>query len=180
MFSLFRKDNSPVVKDIVYLDEPAHVAAVCGWLQQHPEGRAAMWFHNDLEKLKEAIPADLVHQCVLADRLAFGHPGENNVLFAAHYPLRNTELDLCRELGLKEMLVYTHLDSPFLKSFGGGHLKELMIKMGMNGQESLTHPMISKAFKNAQEKLAKHVFADTGARSEEEWLKLNIPGTAVD
>ncbi len=66
-----------------------------------------------------------------------------------------------------------HLDMPLLGYFGSDRIKEIMQKMGMSEDESLNHPMITKALSNAQDKIAEQCITDMASRSEGGWMKSN-------
>jgi preprotein translocase subunit SecA len=47
--------------------------------------------------------------------------------------------------------------------------------MGLKENEAIEHPMVSRALKNAQQKLEKQVLNEHTASSQEEWFRRNIP-----
>ena len=161
--------------DVVYMDEQACLAAVTKWLQEHPNGEVAVWFQEDLEKIRQALGSTGEGRCVLAGRLSFANTPGREKLFVGHYPLRSVETALYNEQDIKEALVYLHLDMPILAWFGSGRIKELMINMGMEKNESIEHPMIARAISNALEKISEKMPSDMPARSEAEWMRLYAP-----
>ncbi len=167
----FSRNKGPKVRDVMYLDEQACVAAVHEWLQAHPAGKAALWFQQDLEHFRGLLSPEAGERVVLAQRLPFARLAPGDVLFIGHYPLRSTETSLYDELGLQEPLVYGHLDMPFMRLFGSERIKDMMVKMGMQPNEAIEHNMISTAIKNALDKITAKVPTDMPARSEEEWLR---------
>ena len=171
----FSKNNGPKVRDIVYLDEQACTAAAAKWLLEHPAGRIAVWFQQDLDRLRRPPAGIAEDRSLLAGRLSFSHEAGREILFLGHYPLRSVETALYEEQGISEALVYTHLDMPILVNFGSGRIKDMMLKMGMGQGEALEHPMITKAIQNALDKIAEKIVTDMPARSEAEWMQLYAP-----
>lgn len=170
----FFKSKGPVVKDVVFLNAQGYTNAISRWVGEHGDGVVAVWFQSDTEQLRALLTGVDPGRIIQADRLGFSHGENRTILFAGHHPLRKREADLCEELGLSEMLVYTHLDMPLLRYFGSEKISEMMVKMGMNEDEPLTHVMITKAIAGAQDKIAKTCIADMNSLSEDEWIKMNV------
>jgi preprotein translocase subunit SecA len=59
------------------------------------------------------------------------------------------------------------------KQFGGERIQMMMKQLGVEQQEMLEHPMISKSLENAQRKLEKKVGTEHLANSPEEWFRKN-------
>ncbi|MCD6011342.1 MAG: hypothetical protein K0Q79_1204 [Flavipsychrobacter sp.] len=163
------------MNDVIFLGEAGFTKAIASWLQQNASGIVVVWFQDGLGQLRHAlgnIPGD---KFVLAYRLTNTPGNTAPVLFAGHYPLRAAETDLCDRAGAKEMLVYSHLDMPLFRKFGSDKVKGMMVSMGMNEDEPLTHPLITKSIGNAQEKIEKKCITDMHAQSEEDWFRMNLP-----
>lgn len=171
----FSKNKGPKVHDVVFMNEQACMAAVTKWLQEHQNGEVAVWFREDLEKLRHLLGDIGEGRTVLAGRLSFSHTAGRDKLFIGHYPLRSVESALYNEQDIKEALVYSHLDMPILAWFGAGRIKELMIKIGIKQEEAIEHPMITKAISNALNKISKKMASDMPASSEAEWMQLYAP-----
>jgi hypothetical protein len=97
------------------------------------------------------------------------------IVFAEHHPLSAKEMALFSALHVKEIPVLSSLDEPFFMRFGGERTIELMKKLGMNKDEVIGSGVITKAIRNAQQKIEKQVKAEREARSQQEWLTLNLP-----
>jgi len=65
------------------------------------------------------------------------------------------------------------LDEPLFSLFGGEKTIQLMRKMGMKEEEIIAHPMINRAIKNAQQKIASKVRAEVKADSAVDWFSKN-------
>ena len=171
----FSKPKGTQVTDIIYINENGFHAAIAKWMEQNPNGIVAVWFQMDLESLRRALHNIPENKFTLADRLAFVHLDEGKpIMFAGHHPLHSNEQSICDELGLKQMLVISHLGMPLFSYFGGQNIQELMSKMGLKEDEPVTNSMITKAIARAQEKIASKVIADMHANSEEEWMRMNV------
>ncbi len=173
----FTKNKGPKITTTIFLNEQGFTKAISEWLQQNPGGAAISWFQLDLDNLRTHMPSIAADRFVLADRLGFSHTDGKQYLFAGHYPIHQSELDLYANLGLTEILVYAHLAMPLFRSFGSDNIVQLMIKMGMKEDEPIDHPMITKAITNAQEKIAKNCSIVMQATSQQEWMNLNAPQT---
>jgi hypothetical protein len=169
----FSKNKGPEVKDVIFLNAAGFAHGVSQLMQENPDGMVAVWFQHDLDQLRSAIPEIAAERFLLAGRLGFRHDN-GPVLFAGHYPLRTVEQSTCNEAGVKEMLVFSHLDMPLLKMFGSEKIKEMMIKIGVKEDEPLNHPMITMAISKAQDKIALQNITDMHANSEDEWMKANV------
>jgi hypothetical protein len=96
------------------------------------------------------------------------------VIVGEHYPLPAVELEFFKRLNLTEVPVLSSLDEPFFEKFGGAKTTGLMRTLGMKENEVLGHPMISKSIRNAQEKIGAKVKNEKKARSQREWMVLNV------
>ncbi len=170
----FSKPKGPQVTDVIFLNENGYLKAIATWMAQNRDGVVAAWFQKEKDHLVHYFGQEPESRFILAERLVYAHSDNNKpLLFAGHYPLHSVEISLCESLDLKQILAYSHLDMALLQSFGGDRIKELLVKMGADENEPLSHPMISKAIGNAQEKIAKMSPADMHSNSEEDWMKYN-------
>jgi hypothetical protein len=101
------------------------------------------------------------------------------VLIMEHYPLpvKDEELLLGLQGIFKEKSNPSFLvsfDEPLMKLFGADKIKQTMLSLGMKEDEMLSHPMISKAIKNAQQKIESKVQFSSHAVSSEEWFKMYL------
>lgn len=101
------------------------------------------------------------------------------ILVAEHYPLGSRDkavLDATRSLACDAQVIhYTSLTDPLLNHFGGDRIRGLMTQMGMEEQECISSPVISRAIRNAQEKIQKQVQREMQTNSPEEWFRFNLP-----
>jgi hypothetical protein len=66
------------------------------------------------------------------------------------------------------------LDDPLIQLFSGDRLVTLMKRIGADESESISHPFVTHAIRNAQEKIEKKVQRDLQAESIEDWIKYNL------
>lgn len=101
------------------------------------------------------------------------------VLVAEHHPMAPRDqalLDAANSLSCEAQVTYhTSLSDALMMHFGGERLRGLMKQLGMQEQECISHPIISKAIRNAQEKIEKQVQLEVQTMSPEEWFKYNLP-----
>lgn len=100
------------------------------------------------------------------------------VLFAEHHPLLSRDkaaLEGVASLPFSSrILFYTALDDAIMNRFGGDRIVSLMKSLGHEENECIEHSMISSSIRKAQEKVEKKVRSETGARSAEEWFRVNL------
>jgi hypothetical protein len=103
------------------------------------------------------------------------------VLIAEHHPMVSRDqalIDAARSLSCNaQMIHHTSLTDPLLSHFGGDRIRGLMKQLGMAEQDCISHPAISSAIKNAQEKIQSQVQREMQTHSPEEWFKYNLPPT---
>ncbi len=75
-----------------------------------------------------------------------------------------------------QITYYIGMDEPLFEVFGAERLLRLMEQMGMEENEPITHPMISKSLERGMEKLQKTLSNPQDIRtSPEEWRTANMP-----
>jgi hypothetical protein len=98
-------------------------------------------------------------------------------LIAEHYPLPTEDEQLISRIGEISMDVpitfYCALDEPLFKLFGSDNIRQLMLKMGIQEEEAISHSLINQSIARAQEKIAKKVKIDFKAESTEAWFAKN-------
>ena len=175
MFSFLYKGNGPDVTDRVWLSMGAMQAGIGQWLRDNSNGMAAVWFRQDMEALRKTLPEDLAARVVATDSLTTESLQGKQLLVVGHYPLQSTEATFAEQLGLKKLLIFSALDSPLFKRFGGDKIIEVARGMGMKEQEGIEHFLVSSSIKKTQGKISDTVSNEMQATSEEEWMHLNLP-----
>ena len=172
MFNLFRKKQAAFpLTDRVFLSGASKEAALVRRLEADPDVIFIHWFDESLERSVTVAGDRYTHRLLSAREAMRMPPGNPPVIFAEHYPLRKKEEELFQRLGLTKVEVWSALDDPLLKKFGGDRIIEMMRKMGMKDDEIIEHALISKSIRNAQDKLEKKLVYDSPARSAEEWFR---------
>lgn len=172
MFSLFgKKESKTKIIDRVFISSGAKQIAIKQKIASEPGLIIITWFDESYNQVKGlASGAELY----LAREIASHHVQNKNVLFFEHYPLPIKEHELLQKLQLDEAIFYSSLDEPIFMHFGGEKMILLMEKMGLSGNETIEHPMISTAIKNAQEKISREVMIEQSVQSQAEWFSKNI------
>ncbi len=173
MFSLFSK-GGPDVTDKVWMSMAAMQAGIAQWLADNANGVVAFWFREDRAALLKSLPENLAGRVLLTDTLTAEALKGKQLLVAGHYPLQSAEAAFAEGVGLKKMLVFSALDSPLFKRFGGDKIIEVAQGMGMKEDEGIEHFLVSSAIKKTQGKIADKVSSEMLAQSEEEWMRLNL------
>lgn len=106
-------------------------------------------------------------------------PSSLRILVAEHHPLFSRDevvLEAARSLSCNPQVInYTSLTDPLLNHFGGDRMRGLMKQMGMEEQECISSPVISRAIRTAQEKIQSQVQREMQTNSPEEWFRFNLP-----
>jgi hypothetical protein len=181
MFGWFKKkDPAPKVRDIVYKDQEAKWRALLAEARKEPTPLFIAWFDDSLEKLQRFFSehgqdAELLSYKHAHKGSATGRP----LIFIEHYPLAEKEQQVFAALGA-DVHIFSSLDEGFFKLFGGERISVLLDKIGMEENEGLSHSMITKAIRNAQDKIASKLTLEQSAGSMEEWMHKNTNVSSND
>lgn len=176
MFGLFKKKKQgATVTDFVTISEKAKCYKLIDLWKANPQVIFICWFEETYDSISACFSQNGIDPgtIVLAREVASHHIYNKSVLFAEHYPSRTKETELFERLNLQSVTVWSALEEPIFKFFGGDRIIELMKKLGLDENETIQHPMISNAITNAQNKIEKNLFTELSARSQKEWLEKN-------
>lgn len=102
------------------------------------------------------------------------------ILVAEHHPRQSRDQELIDAAGKlpcdSQLCFHFSLDDPLLEHFGGESIRKLFQQLGIEETECITHPLVTSAIRNAQEKIEKQVPKDVQTESIEDWFKYNLPG----
>jgi hypothetical protein len=175
MFSLFGKKDKVRIIDKVFISSTAKQSAIRERIATQSDLIVIAWFEESYNQIKNLFASnDLEVEIFMAREIAAHHIQHKNILFYEHYPLSARENELLEKLQLSEAVFYSSLDEPLFMHFGGEKMISLLEKMGFSENESIEHPMISNAIKNAQEKISGEVVIEHSAQSQAEWFSKNI------
>lgn len=179
MFGLFKKKKTGIpVTDFVTISATAKLNNLLNLWKTNPQAIFICWFeesYNDMGSFFSQNGADT--GAILMSREVSSHQlNGKTVLFAEHYPVKAKEEELYEKLNLQAVTVWSALEEPLFKAFGGERIIELMKKLGMDENEPIQHPMISNAITNAQQKIEKKIVTESSARSQKEWIEKNYAG----
>lgn len=176
-FNFFHsKSAAPKITDLIWLNADAKQKGFVQLLEQYPSAVIAAWFNETITRFLQILPAVLPKKEIRNIRqLATPQVDNRPVILLEHYPLFSREEQLMQHWKAAGIYVLNSLDEPLFSFFGGENITPLLQKMGMQENESIEHPMVSKALKNAQQKLDKLVITEHGAASQQEWFRRNIP-----
>ena len=175
MFSLFKKSDGVKVIDKVWMSKQAKWKACSAMIGLHPSTLFIAWFEETKQELVNYLSLGPDQKtCLLACDLNTGVTQNQMIVFVEHYPLPGVEQELFKRLDLKEAPVLLSLDEPFFQKFGGDKTIELMKKLGVKEDEVLGHTMIGKSIRSAQDKITAKVRSEKKAKSQYEWMKVNV------
>jgi preprotein translocase subunit SecA len=114
----------------------------------------------------------------VSSRTAKASGGTLQIIVSEHHPIRSRDqiiLDAASSLPCAtELCFHFSLDDPVMKHFGAETVKALFEHLGVNKDECISHPLVTTAIRNAQEKIERQVGRDVPAHSAEDWLKYNL------
>lgn len=106
-----------------------------------------------------------------------------SVHLAEHYPSPDRDQEV---LGLAtiwpsptEFTCYTALDEPWLIPFRVEGVRQLLARLGMDEATVLSHPVLQRALRSAQQQIAQRVRHEQRCESCEEWMQCNLPRASV-
>lgn len=168
------KSVEPEIKviDKVWLSADAKFKACAAMAAANLNCVFICWFPETLTTLKgflneqNLLPANQASSASLQDRM---------IVFAEHHPLLRKETELFKLLTLKEAPVLSSLDEPLFMRFGGERTIEVVQKLGMKEDEVIGSSFITRAVRNAQQKIDQQVKVEREASSQQEWFNINLP-----
>ncbi len=178
MFNPFKKKEGSVnVIDKVWITEEVKQNAILEEWKKDPGIIIIAWFDATLRHLQNVFAKQTSSSVSLfsAREVHSSHLNGPKIIFAEHHPMRSKEQEAFKQWHLKEAVVYSALDEPLFKQFGGDRIVEMMKKLGMEADSVIEHKMVSSSIENAQEKIEKKVITESMANSQQEWMERNLP-----
>lgn len=178
MFGLFKKKEAGIrITEKIVISETAKLQAMSGYSETNPDSVFIFWFAESLEAAKtffnEQQPASPT--LFTAREVQAQHTAGKKVIIGEHYPLLSKEIALYEKLGLSEVTIFSSLHEPLFKLFGAEKIIQLMKQLGMKEDEVIEHALISKAIRNAQQKIESKLVVETAAHSQQDWIVKNLP-----
>lgn len=194
MFSFFKKSKHHRLDDQVYISraisDQGFLTRIKLLRLENPDVIALCFFEMTKQRIQPLTPDGM--EIRLASDLGNEYSGSAfrskiqlmqrpDFLFAEHHPHLEYENSIIANIetlcGDKNPSIgfYTSLEEPLMQRFGAQDIIGLMRKLGMADHEVINHSMVTKSIANAQRKIAKHVPAIVSAKSQEEWMSLNLP-----
>lgn len=177
MFGLFKKKEAAVkVIDKVIISEEAKLKFMFTQWSDNKNIQFIFWFDDSLRKAESFFASQSSEPPVFltAREASSNLLAGKTAVFAEHYPLYSKEETLYKKLNLEKAEVLSSLKEPLFKKFGGDKIIQLMQQLGMKEDEVIEHAMISKAIRNAQDKIEKKVLLEQTAHSQQDWLTKNL------
>lgn len=177
MFNFF-KSKSPVVKvnDRVWMTEEAKFDACLEMQKIKPQVLFLHWFEGTrlallrFSELKGA-PLESVYALKFKEM-----PLQSCIpVFIEHYPIADREQELFISLQLTQVNILSALNEPLFMIFGGARIIGLMEELGMQPNEEIEHPLISRSIFNTQKKISEKIKFEKQAATQSEWFRQNLP-----
>lgn len=115
------------------------------------------------------------------DNFAAAHQNDRvalRTLIIEHHPLSARDESLLNALGAldcrTEISFHTALTDPLMLHFGGEKLEGLLRRMGLAEEECISHELVSRAIRAAQEMIASKVTQEMQTQSADDWFKYNL------
>ena len=102
------------------------------------------------------------------------------IIVAEHHPMQSRDqqlVDSAKKLSCEGNLCFHFsLDDPVMRHFGAETIKALYERLGIPKDECVSHHLVTRAIRTAQEKIESQVGKDVPTHSTEDWFKYNLPG----
>ena len=178
-FNFFSK-NVTLVKltDKIFVNTVAKQAACIQLAKADETVVFIAWFDDTTHAFRNLFSLNNIPEgrILQAKALHTGKIDKHIPVFLEHFPLAADEQELVKNWPLEKVGVFSALDEPLFQRFGGDKIKELLLKLGLQEDEAIEHPLISKAIINGQSNLAKKVNFPATASSQQAWFEKNIDG----
>jgi hypothetical protein len=176
-FNFFKaKSAEQKITDLIWIHAAAKQKGFIGLITKYPDAVIAGWFNDSISVFQRVLHSEHRENEVRNIRQLVSPQVENKqVLLLEHYPLYSKEEQIWEHWKPAGISILNSLDEPLFNYFGGENIAVLMEKMGLKENETIEHPMVSKALRNAQQKLEKQVLNEHSADSQEEWFRRNFP-----
>jgi len=194
MFSFFKKPKHQRIDDRIYISrtvaDNAFVAEYDKLLSENSAVFLFCFFEGTIKRLQPLLAnnnAVILNASKLnkdfaniAWRTNIQTKQDPIFLFAEHHPHLYYEETIINEIETlcagnnPSIGFFTALDEPLMQQFGAQSIIELMKKMGLKEDEAISHSMVTASVANAQRKIAKKVTSQINARSQEEWMQINL------
>jgi preprotein translocase subunit SecA len=100
------------------------------------------------------------------------------ILLAEHHPMQSRDQEVIHAAAKlacqAQLCFYFSLDDPVMKHFGNASIKALFERLSMEKTECITHHLVTRAIRTAQEKIESKVGKDVPTVSVEDWFKYNL------
>ena len=100
------------------------------------------------------------------------------IVVAEHHPISGKDrslVDSAERLSCGPLISFhISLDDPLMKHFAGDKLTTMMKRMGADENDPISHPFVTNAIQNAQEKIEKQVPRAVATESMDDWFRFNL------
>jgi len=201
MFGLFKKKAALKYQDKIWLKKESKYKYLFGLSEAGQRKLIIACFDQTLEEIKfilEKSMVDFSHadsitsassdpQIILISANNFLRPGSSvshltshfvEIIIFEHHPVSDKDEALLNKIketfGINIPVSFlVSMDDSLMQQFGADRIKTLMVRMGMQDDEMMSHSMISKSIKRAQDKIKSTVKNELPASSQKEWFEKN-------
>lgn len=178
--NLFKKKDAtptgPELEHITYASTTAKWNACAELAKAEPGTHFITWFTDSCKALRDRFEQAGLNPSRVHEARHFHSAmlsGGKGVL-AESSPLYEKEKTLVAGWPQDKVMLYCSLDEAFFRYFGGERILDLVTKLGLKEDEPISHPLISRSVRTAQEKIAKKIGLEQSASSQAEWMARNL------
>ena len=157
--------------DLVWITRDAMLKCTLKFISGNKTDICVAWFDDTRERMHRFLNEEnsVKIEIKSASSLQPYHLERKRVLFFEHYPLYTRESRLLSGCNAAGITFMSSFDDIILRMFGG-NISGLMRRLGLEEDQYIESPMVSRAIIRAQKKLEKKVRDDFYVRSGEEWM----------
>lgn len=177
MFNLFKKKEESIkLIDKIWMTEAAKFQSMIDEWKKDNTIAFIFWFDDSLRMAESFLSKETIEPIPLLTirESSTATIAGKKIVFAEHHPLQQKEHELFEKLNLTKAEIWSALDEPLFKHFGGEKIVQLMKQLGMKENEAVENKMLTKAVQNAQAKIEKKVLAEQFSTSQKDWIEKNL------
>lgn len=172
IFSLFSRNSQAPCTDLVWLTPEAKLRGTLKYISENKPGLCIAWFDDTRDRFYRCLNEEnnMNIDIKSGSFLQPYHLENKNVVFLEHYPLYTKEAALLSGSNAASISFMNSFDDPVLKIFGS-NITDIMRRLGLEEDQAVESPLVSRAIINARKRIEKKVRNDFHARSGAEWLE---------
>lgn len=169
-------ESTAIFKDKVYINSTAKMNACLQLAKEKRKIIFLAWFNKTAEIYKAFFLQNGFNEPIIKTvaELNIAALQNHQPVFLEHYPLPAKELELVKDWGLTNIIVFSAMDEPLFKHFGSDKMIPLIKLFGMKESEAIEHSYVTASIIKGQGKIANKVITEQRADSQAEWMIKNM------